>query len=320
MSLESGRRVLRQEADALSRCADGLDEAFDTAVDWVLKCTGRVITCGVGKSGHIARKTAGTLSSTGTPALFLHAAEAVHGDLGAVTSADVVLLYSHSGETEEIVRLFPSLRAAEAKTVLISARSDSTGGRAADLVLNTFVTEEACPHNLAPTTSTTVMLALSDALAVAVMERRGFSKADFARFHPRGSLGKRLLLHVSDVMRPLDELAVVRSSSSVQDVIVRMTQQHVGAACVVDDEGRLEGIISEGDLRRHMLASGAVLDSRAGEILNPSPATIEPSLMAADALEAFQNFPVKIGEIPVLDRDRLVGLLVLKDLLRSGII
>jgi len=319
MSLESGRRALLQEAEAIRLCAERLGEPFAAAVEMMLACTGRVITCGVGKSGHIARKTAGTLSSTGTPSLFLHAAEAVHGDLGMVTAGDVVVLYSHSGETDELVRLFPSLRAIGARTILLTGRPNSSAGRLADLVLDTCVTEEACPNNLAPTTSTTVMLALSDALAVSVMERRGFTRADFARFHPSGALGKRLLLTVADVMRPSSEIAVVGPEEPMREVIRAMTLAHVGAACVVVD-GALRGIVSEGDLRRHLLQDTSPMDAPAAEIMNPNAATIDPDLLAIEALEAFQNYPVKIGEMPVVADGRLVGLLVLKDLLRSGIV
>src|SRR5256885_1712506 len=201
MSLEFAKQVLAQEACAIEALADSLDDSFAQAVEWLLACKGRVITCGVGKSGHVARKTSGTLSSTGTPSLFLHAAEAIHGDLGMVAEGDVALLYTHSGETDEIVRLFPSLRALGARTILITGRAQSSAGRQADLVLSTGVTIEACPNNLAPTTSTTVMLALSDALALAVMDRRKFTKEDYAKLHPGGMLGKRLLLSVRDVMR-----------------------------------------------------------------------------------------------------------------------
>lgn len=319
MSLDTGRRVLLHEADAVHRCAESLGETFEAACDLLFNCQGRVVLCGVGKSGHIARKTAGTLSSTGTPSLFLHAAEAVHGDLGMVTDRDVVLMYSHSGETDELVRLFPSLRAIGARTILITGRPRSSAGRLADLVLDTGVTEEACSNNLAPTTSTTVMLALSDALAVAVMERRGFTKDDFARFHPSGALGKRLLLAVADVMRPVGEIAVVGPEDPVLEVIRAMTNAHVGAACVAR-EGDLLGIVSEGDLRKHLLEDPADMSRPAGEIMNSEAATIAPELLAVEALEAFQNYPAKIGEMPVLAHGKLAGLLVLKDLLRSGIV
>ncbi|RYG36989.1 KpsF/GutQ family sugar-phosphate isomerase [bacterium] len=313
------RRVLIEEAAAVAACAERLGEPFDRAVEWLLNLEGRAVTCGVGKSGHIARKAAGTLSSTGTPSLFLHAAEAVHGDLGMVTAKDVAILYSHSGETDEIVRLFPSLRTQGAKTILLTGRPESSAGRLADLVLDTGVEREACGLELAPTTSTTVMLALSDALAMATMEQRGFGKEDFARFHPAGALGKRLLLTVADTMRPLRDIAVVAPETPMIEVVRAMTEEAIGAACVVRD-GRLLGLVSEGDLRRWLLADGS-RDAPASSLMNDHPASIEPTLMAVDALETFQNFPAKIGELPVVDGEgTLRGLLVLKDLLRSGIV
>jgi arabinose-5-phosphate isomerase len=299
--------------------SDSLDESFELACTWITSAPGRVITCGIGKSGHIARKTAGTLSSTGTPSLFLHAAEAVHGDLGTVTDGDIVLLYTHSGETDEIVRLFPSIRAQRGRTILITGRPNSSAGRLADLVLDTGVTEEACPNDLAPTTSTTAMLALSDAIAVAVMKARGFGREDFAKFHPSGALGKRLLLTVADVMRRREDMAVVEPEESALGVIRAMTQSGVGAACVERDE-MLVGLVSESDLRRNLLSADEPLETPAQSMMNAAPAFLGPGLLAIEALEVFQNYPVKIGEIPVIDEGRIVGLLVLKDLLRSGIV
>ncbi|MHB8636343.1 MAG: KpsF/GutQ family sugar-phosphate isomerase [Fimbriimonadaceae bacterium] len=319
MTYELGRDVLRQEAAAIIALADALGGEFDTAVAWVLSCTGRVLTSGLGKSGHIARKTAGTFSSTGTPSGFLHAAEAVHGDLGMVTANDVVLLYTHSGETEEIVRLFPSLRAIGARTVLVTGRVDSSAARMADLVLNTGVVDEACPNNLAPTTSTTVMLALSDALALAVMDARGFSRDDFARFHPRGSLGKRLLLTVADVMRLPADIALVSEDTALLDVSRAITRAGVGAACVIDSEGRLVGFVSDGDIRR-TIAAARPHNLPAREYMSRGVTTIAPDLLALDALEFFQNLPHAFGELPVIADGKLVGLLMLKDLTRSGII
>lgn len=318
MSLKVGRDVLLQEAAAVSACAERLDERFLTAVEWLLACKGRVITSGLGKSGHIARKTAGTLSSTGTPSLFLHAAEALHGDLGMVTPEDIVVFYTQSGETDEIVRLVPAVKAQGARTIVLTGRPDSSCGRSADLTLDTGVETEACPLNLAPTTSTTVMLALSDALAVAVMDRRGFGREAFGRLHPSGSLGRRLFLRVADVMRPRQEIAILGPASPVLDVVQAMTSFGVGAACI-EENGELVGIVSESDLRRH-LPDRTVLDKPVSEILNPHPARIEPGLLAFEALEMFQNFPAKIGELPVIGADGLEGLLVLKDLLRSGIL
>jgi len=317
--IETGRRVLLHEAAALSQAAEAIGENFAQAVEWVQRCEGRAITCGVGKSGHIARKTAGTLSSLGTPSLFLHAAEAVHGDLGMVTAGDVVILYTHSGETDEIVRLFPSIRAQGARSVLVTGRPESSAGRAADLVLDTGVREEACPHNLAPTTSATAMLAISDALAIAVMEARGFGREDFARFHPSGALGKRLLLTVADVMRKREEISIVEPGDDAIAVIRSMTSAGVGAACV-EEGGALVGLVTEGDLRRYLLANPGAVSGTAQAMMNPRFAGIGDDLLAYEALEAFQNHPKKIGEMPVMADGRLVGLLVLKDLLRSGIV
>lgn len=319
MAEQTGKRVLRQEAEALQQMADRLGSEFEQAVGWLLSCSGRIVCCGVGKSGHIARKTSGTLSSTGTPSLFLHAAEAVHGDLGMIQPGDVVLLYSHSGETDEIVRLFPAIRACGAKTILITGRPESSAGRAADLILNTGVDDEACTHNLAPTTSTTAMLALSDALAIAAMEARGFTREDFARFHPSGTLGKRLLLRVTDVMRQYQDIAVVAPQDPVLDVVRSMTSAGVGVALVIG-EGSFMGLIAESDLRRHAQSGGSMADTPASEIMNPTPYTIQQDLLAVEALEIFQNAPKQIGEIPVLLDGQVVGLIVLKDLVRSGIL
>lgn len=316
---EIARRVLTEEADALTDLGQRLDASFDTAVAWILGCPGRVITCGLGKSGHIARKTAGTLASTGTPSSFLHAAEAVHGDLGMVTEGDIVLAYTHSGESDEIVKLFGPFSALGARTVVITGRPESTAARQADLVLNTWVNREACPNNLAPTTSTTAMLALSDALAVTVMELRGFGKEDFAKFHPSGALGKRLLLRVEDVMRTGDDLAVVGPAQPLEEVMSAITKAGAGAACVVSDSGALAGFISDGDLRRHFLTNGDP-HARAEAMMTQNVTTIEPDLLAVEAMEVFQNLPVKIGEMPVVGQGKVVGLLSLKDLLRSGIL
>jgi len=319
-ALDTGRRVLNHEASALALLAERLDERFEQAVGWMLECQGRVITCGIGKSGAVARKVAGTLSSTGTPSAFLHAAEAVHGDLGMVTGRDVVICYTHSGETDELVRLFPSIRAAGAKSILITGRADSSSGRMADLVLDTGVTEEACHENLAPTTSTTAMLALSDALAIAAMEARGFGREDFARLHPSGALGKRLLLTVRDTMRPLREIATVEASATILDVMREITRHGVGAACVLGGSGELLGIITEGDLRRHLVAHPKGFDATAGETMVATKWVVAPELMAIEALESFQNLPKAVGEMPVVSEGQLVGLVTLKDLLRAGIV
>jgi arabinose-5-phosphate isomerase len=319
-SLEIGRRVLQEESEAVLGCAKSLGVDFEWAVSWLLECKGRVVCCGVGKSGHVANKTAATLASTGTPAFFMHAAEAVHGDLGMVTGQDVVLIYTHSGETDELVRLYPSFKASGARTILITGRPLSTAAKLSDLVLDTGVKTEACSNNLAPTTSTTVMIALSDALAIAVMEAREFDSKDFARFHPAGTLGKRLLLRVVDVMKPREEIAAVELSDSVLGVMRAIATAGVGAACVLSDSDELLGFVTEGDLRRHLLKVPINIDATCAEFMTLSPTTIEPSLLAIEALEVFQNSTAKIGEMPVLSDGKVVGLLMIKDLLRSGIV
>ncbi len=320
LSREVVRRVLAEEGVALLALSERIGENFDQMVSWILECRGRVVTCGIGKSGHIAEKAAATFASTGTPSFFLHAAEAVHGELGMVTSEDVVLAYTYSGETDEVVRLFPSFRSQGAKTAVMTGRVSSTAGRGADLVLDVSVEREACPNNLAPTTSTTVMLAASDALAVAAMEARSFGAEDFAKFHPAGALGRRLLLTVRDVMRTGDDLALVSRSTGVLDLMRSMTKAGSGGACVVAEGGGLEGFISDGDLRRWFVSSDVPLEGRAEDLMRTPGAVVEPGMLAFDALERFQNFPAKIGEMPVVEEGRVVGLLVLKDLLRSGIV
>lgn len=318
--LEVMRGVLRHEAEAILALADRLDDSFERAVAMILDCPGRVVTCGLGKSGHIARKAAGTLSSTGTPSHFLHAAEAAHGDLGTVHGDDVVVMYTYSGESDDLMRLFPSLRAIGAQIVTITGRPQSSVAQASDLVLDCSADSEACPNNLAPTTSTTLMLAASDALALAVMDARGFTAEEFAKFHPAGALGKRLLLKVSDVMRVGSDLALASPDTPVLDVMQRITRAGAGAACVVDSNGDLMGLIADGDLRRHFVRAEDPFASVASEIMVHDPVTIGPDLLAVEALEVFQNLTKKIGEIPVLDGRRVVGLLMLKDLLRSGIV
>ena len=320
MSLDSVSRALDHEAQAILHLSKHVPVSADLAVSRILNGKGRVITCGLGKSGHIARKAAGTFASTGTPSLFLHAAEAVHGDLGMVTSNDIVLMLTQSGETEELVRLFPSLRAIGATIILVTGRPESTAARLCDIALDTGVREEACPINLAPTTSTTVMLALCDALAVAVMEARGFGQDDFAKFHPSGSLGKRLLLTVRDIMRVGHDLATVRAEASILDVMKSIGEAGAGSACVIDENFALVGFISDGDLRRHFVNSRSPLNATAKEVMVQKVLTIEPDLLAVDALEVFQNHPVKIGEMPVVESGKVIGLLMLKDLLRSGIV
>lgn len=318
--LSTIKETLEQEAYAILGMAERVGEPFVRAAEWMLRCEGRVIPCGIGKAGDIAKKFSSTLSSTGTPSLFLHPAEALHGDLGMVTNKDIVVLFSNSGETEEILRLYPSLREIGARTILITGRPDSSAARASDLVLDVAVEREACPHNLAPTTSTTVMLAVSDALALAVMKARDFSQTDYARYHPSGALGRRLLLKVRDAMRTGEDVPTVGPEEAFLDISRAITKAGAGAACVIDQENRLLGLITDGDLRRCLVREGAAaLQMTARDMMNPNPHRIEPGILAVEALEVFENFPRKIGEMPVVDGDLLVGLITLKDLVRLGL-
>lgn len=319
--LETIRDTLRQEAQAILAIAERVDQTFVQAAEWMLNCEGRVIPCGIGKAGDIAKKFSSTLSSTGTPSLFLHPAEALHGDLGMVTDRDIVVLFSNSGETEEILRLYPSLREIGARTILVTGRPNSTAAKESDLVLDVSVEREACPHNLAPTTSTTVMLAVSDALALAVVKARDFSKMDYARYHPSGALGRRLLLKVRDAMRTGEDVPTVLPDTQFLDISSAITKAGAGAACVVDDQSRLLGLITDGDLRRTLVRDGAAaIERTAQEMMNPNPQTIEPDVLAIEALDLFESLPRKIGEMPVVDADRkVVGLVTLKDLVRLGL-
>ena len=311
--------TLRNEAGAILVLAERLDSRFAEAVEIILGCRGRLVVTGMGKSGAIARKLAGTFSSTGTPSLFLHPAEGTHGDLGMVTSQDVVLALSNSGETEEIVKILPAIARIGAKLIAMVGRSESTLGNYAQVVLDVSVDSEACPMDLAPTTSTTVALAMGDALALAVMEARRFTKEDYALFHPGGSLGRQLLLRVSDVMRTDAAVAIVRENVILRDVLFAITEAGAGAACIVDADGRLLGIITDGDVRRALLADEGALRKPASEVMIGSPKTISPDRLATEGLRIMEG-PPKIGEMPVLEDGRPVGMLMLKDLVAAGIV
>ncbi|MCS6949750.1 MAG: KpsF/GutQ family sugar-phosphate isomerase [bacterium] len=319
--IETAREVLQIEAQSILRLMDRLDERFVQAVGLILSCKGRVVTTGMGKSGAIARKVAATFASTGTPSFFLHPAEGVHGDLGMVTAEDVVLAFSTSGETEEVLAILPALKRIGVRLIAMVGRVESTLAQAADVVLDVSVEREACPYNLAPTASTTAMLAMGDALAITVMQERRFTPEDFAVFHPAGTLGRRLLLRVHDVMRTGDSVAVVPKDHPLRDVLFAITRANAGAACIVNEDGTLAGIITDGDIRRHLLRDVANLDRPAEELMTRTPYVIEGNPLAVEALYLFESLPVKIGEMPVLDAQRKpIGMLMLKDLLRTGIV
>lgn len=318
--LEEIRATLQQEAQEILKLAERLDERFETAACWILACKGRVVTAGVGKAGDIAKKASSTFSSTGTPSFYLHASDALHGDLGMVMNQDLALLFSNSGETEEILRLIPALRQMGIKKILITGKPESTAAQNCELVLDVSVEREACPYNLAPTTSTTVMLAISDALALAVMNARKFTKDDYALIHPSGTLGKRLLLRVRDAMRKGEDLALVRENLPFLEVLRAITRAGAGAAIVVDEESHLLGLITDGDVRRHLQQfGGKAFELSAKDMMTRNPFTIDADALAIEAIERFENLPRKIGEIPVLEENRVVGIVMLKDLIRLGL-
>jgi arabinose-5-phosphate isomerase len=317
MSLELAREVLRTEAEALLRMLDRLDESFERAVDVVAGCSGRIVCTGMGKSGIVCRKLAATMASTGTPALFLHPAEAIHGDLGMVAAGDVVVAVSNSGETEEIVRLVEVLKRLGTPLVALTSAPTSTLARNADIHLNLWVDREACPLNLAPTASTTAALALGDALAMAVSVRKGFRPEDFARLHPGGKLGKRLLT-TGELAHSGADVPRVLPSTPMKDVIYEMSRKGLGITTVQDDEGRLLGVITDGDLRRLMERDHDPLRHRAADVMHPGGATIAPGALATAALRLLES--KRITSLVVSDEQhRVLGVLHLHDLWGVGL-
>jgi arabinose-5-phosphate isomerase len=316
--LEYARSVLAAEAQAITAAAPRLGASFEQAVRALLETAGMVVATGMGKAGIVAQKVAATLSSTGTPAVYLHPAEAVHGDLGRVRPQDIVLVLSHSGETEEIARLLPPLKRIGPKIVAVTARASSTLGRAADIVIETGEIPEACPLGLAPSASTAVLAAIGDALALTVLKERGFTVADFARYHPAGELGRRLMT-VREVMRTGAAHPVVPHTTRLRDALAAITRARAGAASVVGDDGRLAGIFTDGDLRRHLTRGDAVLDRPIGELMTRTPITISPDRLATEAARMLSER--KIDELPVVDSEgRPVGMLDVQDLLDIGLL
>jgi arabinose-5-phosphate isomerase len=312
------RKVLQTEAEAILALVERLDGRFEQAVNLLLECRGRVIVTGMGKSGIICRKIAATLSSTGTPALFLHPAEAIHGDLGVLQSDDVVVALSYSGETEEVLRLLETIKRLGARLIAITGVETSTLGRAADVVLDCRVSEEACPLNLVPTASTTAALALGDALAMTLLVAKGFRQEDFANLHPGGKLGKRLM-RAEQLMTGGDRVPLVGADTEIPKVIYEISSKGLGMTCVVDAGGRLVGIITDGDLRRHMSGSTNLLERRADDVMTPNPVTIRVDTLAAEALHLLEQR--KITAVIVADGDRRVlGVVHLHDLWRTEMI
>ena len=315
------RAVLEAEAQAIGSMVERLGDEFIAACRLVHDCSrqrGRVVVTGMGKSGHVGNKIAATLASTGSPSFFLHPAEAGHGDIGMITSGDVVLALSNSGESNELVAILPAIKRLETPLIAMTGRRNSSLGRAADVILDTSVAAEACPLNLAPTTSTTVTLALGDALAVAILEARGFTHEDFARSHPGGSLGRRLLLHVADVMRRGERLPKVRPDASLRDALAEMSRGALGMTAVVDERDRLLGVFTDGDLRRLLDRPTDIHKITIGEVMKTSPQSARPRMLAAEAVHIMES--KHITALPVIDDDGvLVGALNVHDLFHAGV-
>ncbi|NWO56973.1 MULTISPECIES: KpsF/GutQ family sugar-phosphate isomerase [Chromohalobacter] len=315
----SARRTLTLESHAVAALIERLDEAFDHACQLFLACEGRIIVTGMGKSGHIARKIAATLASTGTPAFYVHPGEASHGDMGMITARDVVLALSNSGETAEVTALLPLLKRMGTPLVSMTGRPGSSLARHAEAHLDTAVDREACPLDLAPTASTTAALAMGDALAVALLEARGFTAEDFALSHPGGSLGRRLLLKVEDLMHQGDRLPRVALGSPLRDALLEITRQGLGFTCVLDEDGRLAGVYTDGDLRRTLDHHDDLRQLRVDDVMTHGGKTIRPQLLAAEAVKIMEDNRITALAV-VDDQGHPVGVLHMHDLLASGVI
>jgi len=310
-------KTIQLEANAIAGLLSYLNGEFEKAVNAIKQCKGRVVISGIGKSAIIAQKIVATLNSTGTPSIFMHAADAIHGDLGIIRKEDVVILISKSGEGPEIKMLVPLIKNFGNTLIGIVGNADSYLAKKATIFLNTYVEQEACPNNLAPTSSTTAQLVMGDALAVALMELKGFQSDDFARLHPGGTLGKKLYLRVSDLY-PDNEKPKVLSNQSLREVIVEMTAKRLGVTAVVDTEGNLLGIITDGDLRR-MLEKNVTIDNvNAGDIMTKKPKTIEPNELAVDALDILRK--EEISQLAVTNNGKYLGIIHLHDLIKEGLI
>ena len=311
--------MLAIEADAVRALIERIDERFVAAVELIDQRKGRVVVSGMGKSGHIARKIASTLASTGTPAYFVHPAEASHGDLGMIADGDVFVAISYSGASEELLQILPLVKRRGAKLIALTGKPDSALAREADVHLDAGVAQEACPHNLAPTASTTAALALGDALAIALLDKRGFSADDFARGHPRGQLPRQALVHVADVMRHGADVARVQSGVTAMQAVAEMTRGRMGMTAVVDEASRVRGIFTDGDLRRSLEKGVDFTGTRIDALMTAGPRTIRPEALAVEAVQVMERH--KVNQLLVVDeRGRLVGALNMHDLFRAKVI
>jgi arabinose-5-phosphate isomerase len=317
--IKRAKEVLDIEASAVKNLKSKIGKNFEKALSLILKIKGRVIISGMGKTGIIAQKFSATLASTGTPSLFLHTAEAIHGDLGKVTSDDAVIVISNSGQGEEMKQLLPLLKKIGSKIIALTGNPQSILAKYSDVVLDVSVRKEACPLGLAPTASTTATLAMADALAVCLLELKGFKEKDFAFFHPGGNLGKRLLLKVEDIMRLGARNPIVHEDNLVSQVLLKITQARAGSATVIDGKGRLKGIFTDGDLRRHLESDADLPRRKIKDVMTKNPTVISKDMLAAEAMRILQE--KKIDEVPVVDKNRHpVGLLDVQDLLRAGLV
>jgi len=315
---QAGKAVLRIEREGLEQLDQYINADFSRACEMIFACRGKVVVMGMGKSGHIGKKMAATFASTGTPAFFVHPGEASHGDLGMVSTNDVVIAISNSGESSEILALIPVLKRQKVQLICLTSRPESAMGRAADVHLCVKVPQEACPLGLAPTTSTTATLVMGDALAVALLEARGFTQEDFALSHPGGALGRKLLLHVSDIMHSGDEIPHVTREASLRDALLEITRKNLGLTVIVDDLMKIEGIFTDGDLRRVFDMGVDFQAASIQDVMTRGGIRVRPNMLAVDALNLMQN--KNITALLVADDDRLLGVVHMHDMLRAGVV
>lgn len=322
MIKDSAIQTLRIEAESITHLIEHVDDEFERVVQCILDCRARVIITGMGKSGHVGRKIAASLASTGTPSFFMHPAEAFHGDLGMVTADDVVIAISNSGESAEVVNILPVIKRIGAKIVAMSGRRESSLGKNADYFIDVSVEREACPLGLAPTASTTAALAMGDAIMVALLEARNFTKQDFALFHPGGSLGRKLLLTVENVMHSGEDNPVIHYSATAKEALFMMTDKGLGATSVIDDDGNFIGLVTDGDIRRGLSKGSQFLDESVDKLMTRHPQTISQEKLAAAALSIMEKHkPRPITVLPVVNGDnKPVGIVHLTDLLRQGVV
>ncbi len=319
MLKKRAKQVLKIEAESIRRLSSRINKDFEKAVKLVFACKGRVVVTGMGKAGIIGNKISATLASTGTPSLWLHSGEAIHGDLGRVRKQDIVVAISNSGETEEIVRLIPNIKKLGAKLIAITGNLRSTLAKNSDATLDVSIKEEACPLGLAPMASTTTMLAMGDALCAALIDKRGFKKTDFAFLHPGGSLGKQLLLKVEDIMRKGAQNPIVKENAKVKSVLLKITKARAGSATIIDNAGKLKGIFTDGDLRRHLEEGHDPSKKKVKDIMTKNPKALKKGRLAVEALRILREY--KIDEIPIVDeKGRAIGLVDVQDLLKAGLV